>query len=59
MALPLQPASAVEPQFAAAAVWPSLAVQKESVPHVDFQPNHTHGYGQNRGIKGREGSTNH
>lgn len=59
MALPLQQASAVEPQSAAAVVWPSLAVQKEWVPHVDFQPNHTQGYGQNGVIKGREGSTDH
>lgn len=47
MTLPLQQASAVEPQFAAAVVWPSLAAQTEWVPHADFQPKYTHGYGQN------------
>ena len=40
--LPLQQASAAEPRFAAAAVWPSLAAQTGWVPHADSPPEETH-----------------
>lgn len=54
MILPLQRASAAEPQFAAAAVWPSPAAQTAWVPRADFQPKDTHQCGQNNATKGKK-----
>ena len=40
--LPSPQASAAEPRFAAAAVWPSPAARTAWAPHADSPPTHTH-----------------